>query len=375
MHALAQGLRSCGCDVHVLRCMRGGDHGDFELDGVRLHARRIPRFGRGGARLRRIAPDVADRISAASFVAASARRLPRPDIVEAPDWLAEGLLVRRALRRPLAVHIHSPLEALQPLSGTPETPAQRLAIALERRTLRSADLIMAASSRSLELPDGSRLLPPEAAVHLVPTPLDLEFWARVPDLQPGAEPLVTVVGRLERAKGADLLIQAVERSGMRIKVRFVGGIGSRPSPGARSFAEEIMARCRASEIDSEFFPTVARSAMPEVYAATTVVAVPSRHESFSMVAAEAMASGRPVLVSDRTGISEVLTSRLPGSVVEFDPDAWAHALAATLRDPIPRARAARQAASELFDPSAAAKARLALYRRVVPEGRKIAFAP
>jgi glycosyltransferase involved in cell wall biosynthesis len=69
-----------------------------------------------------------------------------------------------------------------------------------------------------------------------------------------------------------------------------------------------------------------------VYETSRVVAVPSRYEPFSMVALEALAASRPVVVSDRCGAAEVL----PGDVARFgsgDDAALAEALRPLLDDP------------------------------------------
>jgi glycosyltransferase involved in cell wall biosynthesis len=64
-----------------------------------------------------------------------------------------------------------------------------------------------------------------------------------------------------------------------------------------------------------------------------VVVSPSRYDSYSLVALEAMACGRPVIVSSACGIAEWLASERPELVVPpDDPDALARALEPFLAD-------------------------------------------
>jgi glycosyltransferase involved in cell wall biosynthesis len=69
-----------------------------------------------------------------------------------------------------------------------------------------------------------------------------------------------------------------------------------------------------------------------VYAAATVVAVPSRFEGFGAPALEAMAAGRPLVVADATALPWVVGDAAV-KVAPGDVDAWASALARILDDP------------------------------------------
>ena len=85
-----------------------------------------------------------------------------------------------------------------------------------------------------------------------------------------------------------------------------------------------------------------------LYAAATVVAVPSRFEGFGAPALEAMAAGRPLVVADATALPWVVGDAAvrvePGDVA-----AWAAALARVVDDPVEQERlsaAGRRRSSE-----------------------------
>ena len=70
-------------------------------------------------------------------------------------------------------------------------------------------------------------------------------------------------------------------------------------------------------------------ALAAAYSAADLVVLPSRHETYGMVATEALARGVPVLASDVGGVREALGSPVPGITVPADD---APALAAALRE-------------------------------------------
>jgi glycosyltransferase involved in cell wall biosynthesis len=81
----------------------------------------------------------------------------------------------------------------------------------------------------------------------------------------------------------------------------------------------------------------------ELYRSSDVFALPSRAETFGIAAAEAAASGLPVVASDVGGLSEIVEHNVTGRVI---PVGDGEALATSLRafqDPDVRLRMARAA--------------------------------
>ena len=67
-------------------------------------------------------------------------------------------------------------------------------------------------------------------------------------------------------------------------------------------------------------PGVSTNMAPE-YKAAAIVAIPSKYESFGMVAVEALASRRPVIGFDKTGgLTEIILHKQNGWLVEPEPD-------------------------------------------------------
>ena len=96
-----------------------------------------------------------------------------------------------------------------------------------------------------------------------------------------------------------------------------------------------------------------------------VVAVPSRFETFGIVALEAAATGAPVVAFDIDCLREVVPDACGRRVPPFDVDAYADALVATYRDTaLVSDDAERRAFARGFDwDAAAARAGAGLPRR------------
>lgn len=152
---------------------------------------------------------------------------------------------------------------------------------------------------------------------LCPNPLD-PFWlgprpnrleART-RLGIGAEPVVFACGRLHRSKGFEVLAAAAHQlPGVRVVIAGKGPEG---------------ARLAASRV--ELVGALSRETVRDWIAASDVVAVPSRWESFGIFALEAMASNAAIVATCIPGLSETL-----GETARYVPPDDDLALASTIR--------------------------------------------
>src|SRR5690606_18310318 len=89
-------------------------------------------------------------------------------------------------------------------------------------------------------------------------------------------------------------------------------------------------------------PPVGRDAVAERLAAADALILPSLSEGIANAALEAMASARPVVVTDCGGMTEAVTDGVEGRVVPVrDPDALAGATVDVLADDGTMGRAGR----------------------------------
>ncbi|CAL9459423.1 glycosyltransferase [Streptomyces sp. enrichment culture] len=147
-------------------------------------------------------------------------------------------------------------------------------------------------------------------------------------------PLVVCVGRLCRQKGQDVLLAAWESVLARVPGARLVLVGDGPDRA------RLAARAPASVL---FTGAVADAAA--WYRAADLVVLPSRWEGMALAPLEAMACGRPVVVTDVDGAREGLPPALvPHCLVPAeDPAALAEATAALLLDAPLRASLGRRA--------------------------------
>lgn len=109
--------------------------------------------------------------------------------------------------------------------------------------------------------------------------------------------------------------------------------------------------------------------LPDLFAAASLAAFPSRYEGFGLPALEAMAAGTPLLCSNRTSLPEVVGEA--ALLVDPDEDALRRGLIRLLADhDLRRALAqAGPARAAVFTWAATARATLEVYRRVTGGGR------
>ncbi|WP_217127719.1 glycosyltransferase family 4 protein [Streptomyces sp. AC558_RSS880] len=146
---------------------------------------------------------------------------------------------------------------------------------------------------------------------------------------PGAQaPLVVCVGRLCRQKGQDVLLRAWSAVLLRVPDARLVLVGDGPDRD----------RLRAAAPGSVLFAGAVADASPW-YQAADLVVLPSRWEGMALAPLEAMACGRPVVVTDVDGARESLPPSFaaPCVVPPEDPRALARAVGELLLDPALRA--------------------------------------
>ena len=146
------------------------------------------------------------------------------------------------------------------------------------------------------------------------------------------------VGGLHHRKGVDILLHAFARVLDTVPDANLVIAGRRDEPAVEQLAEELGLGRRVDFLGLLDDPATAMS-----HAA--VVLVPSRHEPFGLVAAEARLVGAPVIASEVGGLPEVLDGGDAGQLLPVgDVAAWSAAIARMLSDPAHRDLWARRSA-------------------------------
>lgn len=130
--------------------------------------------------------------------------------------------------------------------------------------------------------------------------------------------VVVFVGRLDEGKNIYVLIDAVERALREGLPVFLIAAGIGPA------AQDIERRLHANAACVGF---LAPHELAEIYGSVDFMVLPSHVETWSMVAAEAMACGLPVIAAAESGVGRFIGDSHAGELVKEDTArAWAQAL-------------------------------------------------
>jgi len=148
-------------------------------------------------------------------------------------------------------------------------------------------------------------------------------------------PLVVTVGNLIPLKGQALLVEAM--TGLPGVTLLIAGSG--PDQGA--LAAQIAAAGLSDRV--RLLGALPHDALPALFAAADVMALPSAREGLANVWVEALACGTPIVITDVGGAREVVERPAAGRLVERAPEAIAAGIRAVLADPRPQSEVAEAA--------------------------------
>jgi glycogen(starch) synthase len=328
---LAEALGALGHDVHLV--LRGWEEERIETHGeVTVHRVVVPEpsWRRGTvAAVSRLY--VARESLLFSARAAAALRQIGPDVVEAPEFHAPGLVAALRRRPAVVTRLHAPAFVTARLAAEQPSLDGRAGELLEALSAHAARAVTAPSQA---LATAVRRRWRLRRVDVVPNPVDDHLFAPGPDAETPAS--ILVVGRVERGKGQDVLVEAlpaIREAVPKAHLILVGDDG-----GA---AAALAGRARALGVGDAvaFEGARPREELPAVYRSAAVCVVPSRFESFSYTALEAMACGRPLVAARTGGLPEVVRDGEDGLLfAPENPAALAAAVTGLLCDPAARRR-------------------------------------
>jgi glycogen(starch) synthase len=233
--------------------------------------------------------------------------------------------------------------------------------AIVGHTLRAAAWVAGCSAAILER---GRLLVPEIADRSSIIYNGLEAPQLRPEPLPFGDPRILCLGRLSSEKGMDLALGAFPPVLERFpRARLIiAGNGLLRSELKWQAARQGVAHA------VDFVGWVAPDEVPSLINSSTIVLMPSRHDSLPLVALEAAWMARPIVATRVGGLPEIVVHKATGLLVEKENiDALAESVMILLADHDTAQRmgqAARERAQKLFSWERHVDAYDALYRRV-----------
>lgn len=261
------------------------------------------------------------------------------DVVHANYWLSgvAAHRIKHTLGIPFVSTFHT-LARVKAEGGDPESGWRDRA---EAELINCADAICVSCSTEEE--QFLRLYgEPNGRLEIVAPGVEHAFFA--PGDQGGARyalglpldvPVLLFVGRLQPLKGPDVAIRALHALGRSDAILLIVG----GSSGAEGDAEVDRAHQLVAELglgeQVRFIEPQAHHILSTYYRSADVVVVPSRSESFGLVALEAAACGIPVVASAVGGMLSLVDDGRTGFLIpERDPVLFAKAIARLLDEPM-----------------------------------------
>jgi glycosyltransferase involved in cell wall biosynthesis/GT2 family glycosyltransferase len=330
---LAQGLRDQGLAVHIITRARELPSRRF-VDGIWLHTITA-------------APEDADPLAAnyqvprsgvADWMAGVMREIAflktfGLDLVSFPIWDLEALPVLDDPDLTAVISLHTSYKLARPFK--PEWTSRVIygrsfidpMIAAETRALGRAPHILANSQAVIDQIEHEYAVTLGDRAQIVPhgTPdilarLGVSLADKLARQQRGEPLVVLFAGRFEPRKGYDLALRVAAqfRGDPRIRFEFVGAT---PDTAFLDRAKREFGLDPTRDPGLRFHGEVERGALEALYCAADVVLMPSRFESFGLVAIEAMSAATPVLALAQGGLVEVVEDGLSGFLFA-DEDAF-----------------------------------------------------
>jgi D-inositol-3-phosphate glycosyltransferase len=281
-------------------------------------------------------PEVVDEFT--DGVARHMRRQGGPEAIHANYWLSglAGHRLKHELSLPLVSTFHT-LARVKAETGDPE-PDRR--VDAETEVIACSDAILANCAdevtQLVELygADASR-------IEIVPPGVDHAFFspgdrrgARAA-LGLGDHPVLLFVGRIQPLKGLTVAIGALAELSSRHPDAVLVAVGGQSGLGGSeemAAAQALIAR-HGLQDRVRFVAPQPHHMLSTYYRAADVCIVPSRSESFGLVALEAAACGTPVVAAAVGGLRTLVDEGVTGFLVDTrDPADYAGAVATLLDD-------------------------------------------
>ncbi len=261
-----------------------------------------------------------------------ARNSLQYDLIHSHYWIS-GQVGRWAQRRWKAPHMmmfHT-LGAVKNTTGV-GSKEPLLRIKTERQLVAHCYRIIAATAREkAELTRFYNAEPQKMSV--VPCGVNMDLFRPVDKADArkrlgfnAKEKIILYVGRFAALKGIDRLLKAMTHLNdlQDLKLVIIGGDGA----GAPEYIEFQKLSSELDINDKIFFAgRLDQEELPQYYSAADLLALPSYHESFGLVALEALACGTPVVATDVGAIDSIISQGKTGCVVaDSKPSAFAKAI-------------------------------------------------
>nr|WP_321453459.1 glycosyltransferase [uncultured Carboxylicivirga sp.] len=221
------------------------------------------------------------------------------DLIHAHDWLTypAGIAAKEATGKPLVIHVHA---TDFDRSGGNVNPT---VYEIERRGMEAADKIITVSNLTRNIVIEKYGIPEEKVVTVYNAVEPNLKESNLPFKKKNGEKIVTFLGRITMQKGPEYFIEVANAVLKRVNnVRFV-------MAGSGDMMEKMIRRAASLNITDKFHFTgfLKGDDVFHMLRMSDLYVMPSVSEPFGISPLEAMQSSVPVLISNQSGVAEILT--------------------------------------------------------------------
>jgi glycosyltransferase involved in cell wall biosynthesis len=317
------------------------------------------------------------RVYARNLVSTLRRAIAERDIqlVEVEDSFGIATWLQRAFSIPVCVRLHGPWFLNGPVERAPENAAFRQRVSAEGRAIANA---VALTSSSLDVLERTRAyyglaLEQAEVIHPSTTPVPVADRWRLEGCDPRQ---ILFIGRFDRHKGGDLIIEAfgrVLRAMPDVRLCFAGPDRGLVDEGGRRWDLEGFVDDRLpGAVESGRVTLLGQqpfSALAALRRRAMISVICSRYENAPRALIEAMSLGCPIVAARVGGIPEIIRDGVDGLLHRGgDPEDLAAKLVALLADPARAAGLGHCAADRCereFHPAAIASRMVDYYHHVL----------
>lgn len=242
------------------------------------------------------------------------------DVIHVHDWMTfpAGVVAKRKSEKPLIVHVHS-----TEFDRSGENINEAV-FEIEKQGMTEADMIITVSNWTKQIVMSRYNIPAEKVrvVHNGIMPKESQADFSFPDI---ASHFVTFLGRVTHQKGPGFFVEAAQIVLQEFpEAHFIVA-------GAGDLLPQIIERVAQLNMSANFHFTgfLTHAQVEQIWSLTDVYAMPSVSEPFGIAPLEAIQGGVPVILSNQSGVSEVMPHAI--KVDFWDVKALAAAICSVLK--------------------------------------------
>ncbi len=272
------------------------------------------------------------------------------DIVEVPEYNGLASELRPPLPFPVVVHFHTPTVLVDEYNAAQSNRRRKQWYAFEKRSCVNAAGFRCPST-ALKNEILQRYCIAEQKISIIRHPFHTVYFDTINKRQKNETINILFVGRLERRKGAEIILRNIRRIlslDHRLCFSFAGEHAIDNSHQYRSAIERSLSEQEGKRIF--FLGPVKREKLPVLYCRSNMLLFPSLFENAPFTLLEAMAARLPIVAANTGGIPELIRHGKTGLLFNpQQPEELLSQIRLIIENPETAALYARNAYQELIN--------------------------